>query len=151
MRRIIHFILMMAALLMAPVAARCACTMIVGSPTDNSTRESVEMTIPLVCTCDGSGGAIESTPITRYDGLGGAQLVEVEVVPGETCAAVAATITNSRGTVVWDVDPIDTTQGRVYGGHTEIGIFPKWDTAWSFSSADLGSNGSVTFYLKLSK
>jgi hypothetical protein len=133
-----------------------ACTMAPGDRIEYTSKFGSMTTLPLVCTCDGAGGAIAATAIP-INVVGGAQLVEVQVVPGATCAAVAATIRDNRigpdslGTKKWGIDAIDTTIGKNYGGHIIDGVFPVMDAPWFFTAGDLGADGSAIFYLKLSK
>ena len=149
MRKLFTAVLLLVAVLMAG-QAQADCTMTPGARIASTGKYGSVVTVPLVCACDASGGTISATVIPDTF-MGGCQLIEVEVVPGASVAAVSATVINSRDTKIWEIDTIDATTNQIYGGHTEWGIFPVWDTAWTFSSGDLGANGSVTLYLKLSK
>ena len=126
------------------------CTMTPGDPIRNSNTYGSIVTLPLVCTCDSSGGSISSTVLPdKY--IIGSQLIEVEVAPGSTCDAAAVSLDNGRGTEVWALSAIDTSESKIYGGHTKWGIFPVMDDDWYFSAGDLGADGSATIYIKMSK
>lgn len=153
MKKII-FVLM--AVFFVASMAHAACTMTPGTRIESSGKYGSVITIPLVVTCDASGGAVTATDIPDT-AVSGSQLIEVEIVPGATCDAASVSIRNSRigpdslGGLKWYKDAIDTTQTRTYGGHETTGIFPLMDDKWRFSCSDPGANGSFTAYLKMSR
>jgi len=141
-------LLLIIALFFAP-AAQAAETATAGTIiTDVPGAGATEFILPVTITSDVGGGALASFALPGAV-LNGAKLDEVEIVHGTSTCAL--TITNERGTVIWNLAALDGAANKIYGGHVTTGIFPKKDCVWNLTTGVLDAGDTVVAYFKFTK